>query len=74
MYVADTGIGMTALEAARLVGDENIHSRQGTSHEKGTGMGIMVCKEFIEANGGILKVKSEVNQGTYFYFSLPACK
>lgn len=74
MYVADTGIGMTALEAARLVGDENIHSRQGTSHEKGTGMGIMVCKEFIEANGGILKVKSEVNHGTYFYFSLPVCK
>ncbi|GGH60502.1 hybrid sensor histidine kinase/response regulator [Filimonas zeae] len=74
IYVADTGIGMTALEVAQLVGDESIHSRQGTSHEKGTGMGIMVCKEFIEANGGILKVKSEVNLGTYFYFSLPVCK
>lgn len=74
IYVADTGIGMTALEAARLVGDESIQSRQGTSHEKGTGMGILVCKEFIEANGGILKVKSEVNHGTYFYFSLPVGK
>lgn len=74
MYVADTGIGMTADEVARLVGDGNIESRQGTSHEKGTGMGILVCKEFIEANGGFLKVKSAVNEGTYFYFSLPVCK
>lgn len=74
IYVADTGIGMTSEEAARLVSDGSMHSRQGTSHEKGTGMGILVCKEFIEANGGFLKVKSAVNEGTYFYFSLPVCK
>ncbi|BAV05184.1 Signal transduction histidine kinase [Filimonas lacunae] len=74
LYVADTGVGMTQEDVNRLMDAGSFYSRQGTSHEKGTGMGIKLCKEFIEANGGILKVKSELNEGAYFYFSLPVCK
>jgi signal transduction histidine kinase len=72
--VADNGIGMTAEEANRLLNEKNVHSRQGTANEAGTGMGILLCKEFVAANGGSLQVESHVNKGARFYFHLPANK
>ncbi len=69
--ISDSGIGMdknTLQDLFRI--DKNI-SRRGTENEKGTGLGLVLCKEFIERNGGELKVKSKVNVGTTFVFNIP---
>ncbi|RZJ66515.1 MAG: ATP-binding protein, partial [Flavobacterium sp.] len=46
-------------------------STKGTSDEVGTSLGLLICKEFIDANKGSLEVKSELGKGTTFTFSLP---
>jgi signal transduction histidine kinase len=43
----------------------------GTANEKGTGLGLCLCKEFIEKNNGSIWFESEVNKGTKFTFTLP---
>jgi len=42
----------------------------GTSNEKGTGLGLVLCKEFVETNGGEIQVKSQPDHGTQFSFTL----
>jgi two-component system, sensor histidine kinase and response regulator len=44
----------------------------GTEHEKGTGLGLMICKEFVEKHNGHISVKSTPGKGTTFSFNLPA--
>ena len=50
---------------------DNKYKTQGTSGEEGTGLGLILCKEFIERNRGKIWVESALNEGTKFYFSLP---
>ena len=64
--VKDTGIGMTKERLAKLFELEKADSRMGTSHERGTGLGLVLVKELVEANGGTLEVRSEPEQGTAF--------
>lgn len=64
--VKDTGIGMTKERLAKLFEPEKADSRMGTSHERGTGLGLVLVKELVEANGGTLEVRSEPEQGTAF--------
>jgi signal transduction histidine kinase len=47
------------------------HSTKGTEGEAGTGLGLLLCKEFVEKNSGIIGVKSVEQEGTTFYFTLP---
>jgi signal transduction histidine kinase/ligand-binding sensor domain-containing protein len=68
--VIDTGVGMEEGVAQKIFDIGTKHSTLGTSGEKGTGLGLLLCKEFVERNGGGIWVESKVGQGTKFSFSL----
>ena len=65
LCVEDTGTGMDNLTLENLFSKESI-SRTGTRQEKGTGLGLLVCKDFVEKNHGSIKVESEPGRGTKF--------
>jgi PAS domain S-box-containing protein len=68
--VADSGIGMTPELKSKLFLIAEKTSRPGTDGESSTGLGLLLCKEFIEKLGGTIWVESEVGKGTSFYFTL----
>ncbi len=70
--VSDNGIGMSDAKIKKLLEKNTSISRRGTEKEKGTGLGLLVSKEFIEKNGGTLQIKSESGKGSLFSFSIPA--
>jgi len=74
IIVSDTGSGMDSEKLSQLLSNEKIVSTKGTSQEKGSGIGLVIVREFIEANSGMLEVKSELGQGTTFIISLPSEK
>lgn len=69
--VADTGVGMEAAVMERLFSREDHSTTAGTDGEKGTGLGLLLCKELLERNGGAITVESAVGCGTTFRFTLP---
>ncbi len=69
--IQDNGIGISAEIQKQLFKIDSHISTQGTENEKGTGFGLMLCKDFIEKNGGEIFVKSEVGKGSIFTFSMP---
>jgi len=69
--VKDTGVGMSQDVIDKLFRIDSKHSTKGTANEKGTGLGLILCKEFVEKNGGRIWVKSKEGEGSVFYFSLP---
>ncbi len=69
--ICDNGIGMEKNILESLFKIESNITRKGTENERGTGLGLILCKEFIEKNGGQLIVSSEVNKGSCFSFTLP---
>jgi len=68
--IADTGVGMSQNIIDKLFRLDSKHSTKGTANEKGTGLGLILCKEFVEKNGGRLWVHSTEGEGSIFYFSL----
>ncbi len=72
--VEDSGKGMTDDEIAKLFFFDTHFSNSGTSGEKGTGIGLLLCKELVELNGGKLKIRSTLGKGSVFYFNLPLAK
>jgi len=68
--ISDTGVGMSPEVISKLFRIDTKHSTKGTANEKGTGLGLILCKEFVEKNGGQIWVTSEPEQGSVFSFSL----
>jgi two-component system, sensor histidine kinase and response regulator len=69
--IRDTGVGMSAENIAKLFNKTSHFSTYGTANEKGTGLGLLLCQEMIEKNGGTIWAESEVGKGTTFKFRLP---
>ncbi|WP_445592133.1 tetratricopeptide repeat protein [Sunxiuqinia sp. sy24] len=72
--VQDSGVGIAEKDIPRLF-DKNDHlSTYGTDNEKGSGLGLILCQEFVAMNGGVLKVESEPGKGSTFSFTLKKYK
>lgn len=69
--VSDTGEGITADQADSLLQEYYPLSLTGTAGERGTGLGLTLCREFVRLNGGEIWFDSKPGQGSTFYFSLP---
>jgi signal transduction histidine kinase len=72
--VEDKGIGMDDESLGKLFVLDVKKITQGTSNEMGTGLGLLLTKEFVEKNEGKIEVKSEINKGTSIIFTLPVAK
>ena len=71
IIVKDSGLGISKEVQSKLFDiSENI-STKGINNEKGTGLGLILCKEFVEKHGGTIKVESEPDKGSIFIFTLP---
>jgi signal transduction histidine kinase len=69
--VSDNGIGIAPGIYKQLFDISKIHTTPGTADEEGTGLGLIICKEFVEKHGGKIGVESVVGKGSKFYFTLP---
>ncbi len=70
--VKDNGIGIGPEIQKLLFEKTSGYSTRGTANEKGTGLGLILCKEFVEKNGGKIWLESEVGKGSTFYFTIKA--
>ena len=70
--VEDDGVGIPSDILPNLFSVSRNYSTNGTNNEKGTGLGLMLCKEFVEANKGEISVRSETGKGTCFCFTIPS--
>jgi len=69
--VSDNGVGMKKETIEKLFLLEESHSTPGTQNEQGTGLGLILCKEFVEKHGGRIWAESELGKGSTFYFTIP---
>jgi two-component system, sensor histidine kinase and response regulator len=70
VHVQDTGKGISSDNLQKLFSN-NYFTTKGTANESGTGLGLMLCKEFLNKNGGEIFVESEEGKGSTFSFTLP---
>ncbi len=69
--VRDIGVGMDPETSANLFRIDSRSTQVGTENEEGTGLGLILCKEFVSKNGGEIWVESEIDRGSKFIFSIP---
>lgn len=69
--IKDNGVGIAKEKIDQLFKIDGVYSTPGTQKEQGTGLGLILCKEFLEKNKGSIWIESTVGIGTTFYFSLP---
>ncbi len=74
IFIIDNGIGIDEEKLTKLFLIEEDISTPGTNSEKGTGLGLILCKEFVEINGGSIWIHSVTGQGTTVTFTLPLTK
>ena len=71
VMVQDTGIGIEEANIKKIFLLENKYTRKGTEMERGSGLGLVLCREFIEKNKGTIRVVSEPGKGSTFIFTIP---
>jgi len=71
IFVKDTGMGIPP-DALEKIQQSNFYTTKGTAGEAGTGLGLMLCKEFVARNGGALSIDSIPRKGSTFTFTLPS--
>ena len=69
--VIDSGIGMEVTTRENLFTKNNSASVSGTNNEKGSGLGLILVKDFVGQNGGTIRVESENEKGTCIFFTIP---
>jgi len=69
--VIDNGAGIPAGDIAKILNPNEHFSKLGTEKEPGTGLGLVLCQNFVHQNGGQLKIESEEGVGSTFFFDLP---
>lgn len=72
--IKDTGVGMSEEYRKTIFSLANLESKAGTAGEKGTGLGLVLCADFIARHGGRIWVESEKDKGSTFFFTLPYVK
>jgi signal transduction histidine kinase len=72
--VSDNGIGIKPDNLLKLFDISQVLTTKGTEEETGTGLGLLICKDFVEKHGGKIWVESEYGKGSEFKFTLPAFK
>lgn len=72
--VSDSGVGISQSIITKIFNITEKTSEPGTNREKGSGLGLLLCKEFVEKHGGKIWVESEVGAGSKFQFTIPACE
>ena len=71
IVVADTGTGIDPAHVDKIFRIDSSLSKAGTANETGTGLGLLLCKEFIEKNNGIIRVESQLGKGSRFIITMP---
>ncbi len=71
LTVKDEGVGIEKEDLVKLFQIDKKYTTPGTANEQGTGLGLILCKEFIQKNNGKMEVESEINKGTTFKISIP---
>ncbi len=71
IYISDTGTGMPKEVVEKIFRIDSKHTMKGTQGETGTGLGLLLCREFVEKNGGKIWVESTERVGSTFRFILP---
>ena len=71
VFVSDTGIGIAKDNISKIFQLDNKYTRKGTEKERGSGLGLILCNEFIEKHEGTIRVESEPGKGSRFIFTLP---
>jgi PAS domain S-box-containing protein len=71
IYIEDSGVGISKKARKKLFRPEYNYSTKGTQKEVGTGLGLLLCKEFVDMHGGKISVKSKEGEGSTFSFTIP---
>jgi len=69
--VADSGVGISKEDQAKLFRVDQYHTTTGTDQESGTGLGLLLCREFVEKHGGRIWGESGPGKGSVFRFTIP---
>jgi len=72
--ISDTGVGISEENLQKLFRMDVHFTEYGTEREKGSGLGLLLCKEHVQKNGGKIWVESEEGKGSTFYFTVPKAK
>ncbi len=71
LSVSDSGVGISGEDLPKLFNPNSHHTTYGTNREPGSGLGLILCKDFVEKNGGTISIESELGKGTVFYIHIP---